>query len=260
MATNDSLLCSAAREGFLRLRSCRLCPRRCAVDRVAGRYEPEASGGITRANIRDYAASGGYYIAAPGRKIVAQRATLTGSIGVIIAKANLAGVYAKVSAYEDEVTRGAHAGIYGETTEWRGELLERVEQSLQQSYAAFKDRVVEGRAIDPAALEELAGGRVWTGAQAHANGLVDALGDFQTAVDLACAEAGLADSRRVDLVAVSEPKRWLAAEPVAATQVLFGRRQAQQIADLAAFVLDGELSNLLARERLWLMAPHLPRI
>ncbi len=208
----------------------------------------------------DVAASGGYYIAAPGRKIVAQRATLTGSIGVIIAKANLAGAYAKVSAHEDEVTRGAHAGIYGDTTEWHGELLERVEQSLQQSYAAFKERVVEGRAIDPAALEELAGGRVWTGAQAHVNGLVDALGDFQTAVDLACAEAGLPDSRRVELVAITEPKRWLAAEPAAAAQLLFGRRQAQQIADLAAFVLDGELSNLLARERVWLLAPHLPRI
>ena len=208
----------------------------------------------------DVAASGGYYIAAPGRKIVAQRATLTGSIGVIIAKANLAGAYAKASAHEDAVTRGAHAGIYGDTVEWQGELLERVEQSLQQTYAAFKARVTEGRSLDPAALEELAGGRVWTGAQAHVNGLVDALGDFQTAVDLACVEAGLPDSRRVDLVAVAEPKRWLAAEPVAAAQLLFGRRQSQQIADLAAFVLDGELSNLLERERVWLMAPHLPRI
>ncbi|MCB0135940.1 MAG: S49 family peptidase, partial [Caldilineaceae bacterium] len=101
----------------------------------------------------DVAASGGYYIAAPGRKIVAQRATLTGSIGVIIAKANLAGAYAKASAHEDEVTRGAHAGIYGDTVEWQGELLERVEQSLQQTYAAFKERVVEGRPLDPAALE-----------------------------------------------------------------------------------------------------------
>ena len=208
----------------------------------------------------DVAASGGYYIAAPGRKIVAQRATLTGSIGVIIAKANLAGAYAMVHAHEDEVTRGAHAGIYGDTTEWRGDLLDRVEQSLQQTYTAFKERVAEGRSIDPAALDDLAGGRVWTGAQAHANGLVDALGDFQTAVDLACAEAGLPDSRRVDVVAVTEPKRWLAAEPAAAAQILLGRRQAQQVVDLAAFLLDGELSNLLERERVWLMTPHLPRV
>jgi len=208
----------------------------------------------------DVAASGGYYIAAPGRKIVAQRATITGSIGVIIAKANLAGAYAMVHAHEDEVTRGAHAGIYGDTTQWRGDLLDRVEQSLQQTYTAFKERVAEGRSIDPAALDDLAGGRVWTGAQAHANGLVDALGDFQTAVDLACAEAGLPDSRRVDLVAVTEPKRWLAAEPAAAAQIVLGRRQAQQVADLAAFLLDGELSNLLEREWVWLMTPHLPRV
>ena len=208
----------------------------------------------------DVAASGGYYIAAPGRKIVAQRATITGSIGVIIAKANLAGAYAKMYARQDEVTRGAHAGIYGDTTAWTGDLLERVEQSLQQTYASFKERVVDGRSLDPAALDDLAGGRVWTGVQALANGLVDALGDFQTAVELACAEAGLPDSRRVELVAIAAPKRWLAAEPAAAVQTLLGLRRSLQMAELAALVLDGELLTLLERERLWLLAPHLPRI
>ena len=208
----------------------------------------------------DVAASGGYYIAAPGRKIVAQRATITGSIGVIIAKANLAGAYAKTYARQDEVTRGAHAGIYGDTTAWTGDLLERVEQSLQQTYASFKERVVDGRSLDPAALDDLAGGRVWTGVQALANGLVDALGDFQTAVELACAEAGLPDSRRVELVAIAAPNRWLAAEPAAAVQTLLGLRRSLQMAELAALVLDGELLTLLERERLWLLAPHLPRI
>jgi len=208
----------------------------------------------------DVAASGGYYIAAPGRKIVAQRATLTGSIGVIIAKANLAGAYGKVHVHEDEVRRGAHAGIYGDTTAWHDDLLERVEQSLKQTYDAFKDRVREGRSIDPAVLEDLAGGRVWTGAQAQGKGLVDALGDFQTAVDLACAAAGLPESQRVDVVGIPEPKRWLAAEPAAATQLWLGRQRAQQVADLASFVLDGEMSNLLARERVWLMASILPRV
>lgn len=208
----------------------------------------------------DVAASGGYYIAAPGHKIVAQRATLTGSIGVIVAKANLAGAYSKAHVHEDEVVRGAHAGIYGETTAWRGDLLERLEQSLEQTYEAFKNRVSEGRSLDPAALDDLAGGRVWTGAQAHRRGLVDALGDFQTAVDLACAAAGLADSQRVAVVGIMEPKRWLAAEPAVATQLVLGQQRAQQVAALASFVLDGEMSNLLTRERVWLMAPFLPRV
>jgi protease-4 len=206
----------------------------------------------------DVAASGGYYIAAPGRKIVAQRATITGSIGVIIAKANLQGAFARFGARRDEVARGAHAAIYADTTAWQDDLLERVEGSLQHVYAQFKQRVVDGRGLDLAALDDLAGGRVWTGAQALAHGLVDTLGDFQHAVEVAAAEAGLPAGGRVELVTVAEPHRWLAAAPAAA-QVLLGGRRAQQFSDLTAFLLDGELSEVLTREQVWLLAPHLPK-
>jgi len=206
----------------------------------------------------DAAASGGYYIAAPGRKIVAQRASITGSIGVIIAKANLQGAFAKLGARRDAVSRGAHAGIYADTTHWQGDLIERVEHSLQHTYDQFKQRVIDGRRLDPAVVDALAGGRVWTGAQALEHGLVDALGDFQHAVEIAMTEAGLPVGGRVELVAVEEPKRWLAPVPAAA-QALLGGRRAQQFADLASFVVDGELSALLEREHVWLLAPHLPK-
>jgi protease-4 len=207
----------------------------------------------------DVAASGGYYIAAPGRKIVAQRATITGSIGVIIAKANLRGAFAKIGAQRDEVTRGAHAGIYADTMEWQGDLLVRVEQSLQHVYGAFKQRVIDGRQLDEVRLDELAGGRVWTGAQALSSGLVDVLGDFQHAVEVAAAEAGLPPNARFDLTAVSASRRWLPPKPAAAQALLAGRR-AQQVADLAAFVLDGDLHDLLEHEHVWLLAPHLPKL
>ena len=206
----------------------------------------------------DVAASGGYYIAAPGRKIVAQRATITGSIGVIIAKANLQGAFTRFGARRDEVARGAHAAIYADTSAWQDDLLARVEGTLQHVYAQFKQRVVDGRGIDLAALDDLAGGRVWTGAQALAHGLVDALGDFQHAVEVAAMEAGLPAGGRIELVAVTEPQRWLMAAPAAA-QTLLGGRRAQQFSDLTTFVFDGELSDLLAREQVWLLAPHLPK-
>ena len=207
----------------------------------------------------DVAASGGYYIAAPGRKIVAQRATLTGSIGVIIAKANLAGAFAKVGARRDEVKRGAHADIYADTTPWQGDLIERVEHSLHHVYDLFRQRVSEGRRLTTEQLDELAGGRVWTGKQALEHGLVDELGDFQRAVEIAAAEAGLPADRRIDTVMVSAPHRWLPPEPLAATQSILTGRHSRQLADLAAFVLDGELADLLEREHVWLLAPHLPR-
>jgi protease IV len=205
------------------------------------------------------AASGGYYIAAPGRKIVAQRASITGSIGVIIAKANLRGAFAKIGARRDEVTRGAHAGIYADTTQWQGDLVERVEHSLHHVYGVFKQRVIDGRQLDPERLDDLAGGRVWTGAQALSCGLIDALGDFQRAAEIAAVEAGLSADGRLELVTISAPRRWLPPEPVEATKTLFSGRRSQQFADLAAFVLDGELSNLLEREQVWLLAPHLPK-
>lgn len=204
------------------------------------------------------AASGGYYIAAPGRKIVAQRASLTGSIGVIIAKPNLQGAFARIGARRDDVSRGAHAAIYADTTHWQDDLLARIETNLQHVYAQFKQRVIDGRGIDLAALDNLAGGRVWTGAQALTHGLIDALGDFDHAVEIAAAEAGLPAGTRVDLVAVVEPRRWLPPAPAAA-QALLGGQRAQQVSDLASFLFDGELSALLTREQVWLLAPHLPQ-
>jgi protease-4 len=207
----------------------------------------------------DVAASGGYYIAAPGRKIVAQRATLTGSIGVIVAKANLQDAFAKIGARRDEVKRGAHAGIYGDTTQWQGDLIERIEHTLHHVYDLFKQRVLEGRRLEPMQLDELAGGRVWTGAQALMHGLVDALGDFQTAVEIAAAEAGLPANRRIDTVIVSAPHRWLPPEPLTAAQSLLAGGRSQQLAELVGFVLDGELVNLLEREQVWLLAPYLPK-
>jgi protease-4 len=182
----------------------------------------------------DVAASGGYYIAAPGRKIVAQRATLTGSIGVIMAKAVTAGVYEKLDAGWDTVHRGAHADLYSSLTPWQGEQRVAVEQSLEHIYDEFKQRVAAGRNLPLERLDDLAGGRVWTGEQALAHDLVDELGDFDVAVQAACACAGLPTDGSVPLAPISAPGRFLLAEPVQATQALLGlftRGQALLLAD-----------------------------
>jgi protease-4 len=170
----------------------------------------------------DVAASGGYYIAAPGRKIVAQRATLTGSIGVIMAKAITVGAYEKLDAGWDTVQRGRHANLYSSLTPWEGDGRAVVEQNLQHVYAEFKQRVADGRSIPLDQLDDLAGGRVWTGEQALAHGLVDALGDFDVAVETACAAADLPTDGSVELVAIDEPSRPLLAEPAQAAAALLG--------------------------------------
>ena len=201
----------------------------------------------------DVAASGGYYIATPAHKIVAQAATLTGSIGVILAKPVAAEALDKAHIRWETLRRGEHADLYESVTPWTEEARAAVTASMDAVYRTFKERVVAGRGIDLAALDDLAGGRVWTGEQALAHGLVDALGDFNTAVELACQEAGLPADGSVRVEAVSAG-RWQPALPLAPEQAEFARWQA-----LARFVAGGELARLFQRERLWLLADGLPK-
>ena len=170
----------------------------------------------------DVAASGGYYIAAPGRKIVAQRATLTGSIGVIMAKPVTTGAYTKLDAGWDTVQRGRNADLYSSLSAWEGDQRAVVERNLQHVYTEFKQRVADGRRIPVEQLDTLAGGRVWTGEQALAHGLVDQLGDFDVALEAACLAAGLPTDGSVETVPVDEPGRPLLAEPVKTAEALLG--------------------------------------
>ncbi len=182
----------------------------------------------------DVAASGGYYIAAPGRKIVAQRATITGSIGVIMAKAVTGGAYEKLDAGWDTVQRGKNADIYSSLQPWEGEQRAAVERSLDHVYRVFKQRVADGRRLPLERLDDLAGGRVWTGEQALAHGLVDLLGDFDLAVETACTVAGLPNDGSVQTVTVSAPSRPLLAEPIKTVEAILGlltRSQALMLAD-----------------------------
>lgn len=208
----------------------------------------------------DVAASGGYYIAAPGRKIVAQRATLTGSIGVIIAKPVTQDAYAKLSANRQTIQRGQHADIYQDTHAWDADQRDKIEGSIRDVYGNFKQRVAEGRALAYENLDAICNGRVWTGAQALDHKLVDALGDFQVALDLACQVANLPNDGSVATIEVTVPKRKVLAEPVQAIQALFRLDKPRQFSQLAEIALTGEWASLIGNERVWLLTDELPKI
>ncbi len=207
----------------------------------------------------DVAASGGYYVAAPAHKIVAQRASITGSIGVIMAKLITTGALEKVDAHRESIQRGKHADIYSDMAPWENGLRANVEESLDFVYGEFKRRVAEGRHLEIDALDDLAGGRVWTGEQAFERGLVDELGDFQAAVALACTAAGLPTDGSIRVTPVEEPRRRLMAEPAEAARDALGLGRVESAAQLADFVLGGELLRLAAHESIWLLAPALPK-
>jgi protease-4 len=154
----------------------------------------------------DVAASGGYYIAAPAHAIVAQPGTLTGSIGVVTGKMVLKGSADKLGVGVDAVSDGPMSQIYSPFRPFSAEERTRVAAQMKATYDLFVARVAEGRNMTPEAVHAVAQGRVWTGAQAKARGLVDELGGLEVALRIAKDRAKLDPNREVSLV-VYPPKR-----------------------------------------------------
>jgi protease-4 len=148
-------------------------------------------------SMADVAASGGYYIAMPADHIVASPGTLTGSIGVIGGKLNLKGLYNKIGIKKDRVSRGAHADLVTDYGPLSADLRAKMEKEMDAVYRIFVGKAATARKREPAEMDQAAQGRVWTGAQAKALGLVDELGSLLTAIERAKERAGIHPSRRV---------------------------------------------------------------
>ncbi|MFC1512041.1 signal peptide peptidase SppA [Candidatus Latescibacterota bacterium] len=149
------------------------------------------AGKVVIASLGTVAASGGYYIAAACDTIMANPATITGSIGVIATFPDLSGLYEKVGIDITVVKTGEFKDT-GSTarglTEHERAYLDEV---LEDMFDQFLGVVASGRGMSLEEVRNLADGRVFTGRQAVANGLIDILGTFQDAIDLAGELAGL---------------------------------------------------------------------
>jgi protease-4 len=154
----------------------------------------------------DVAGSGGYYVAAAADKIVAEPATLTGSIGVLAGKLVVTDLLKKLGVSTDSAQLGANAGLFSATAGFSAAGHARLEAFLDADYQGFKNHVAAGRHMTAAAVEAAAQGRVWTGEQAKARGLVDALGGYETALNLARQAAKIPASAPVDVVVYPRPK------------------------------------------------------
>ncbi len=156
----------------------------------------------------DLAASGGYFVSMTGDPIISYPNTLTGSIGVIFAKFDLHGLYDKLGITKQEMTRGQYAGLYSDYNPLTGKDLAKIQQEIQNFYGAFLTRVAEGRKRPVDQIDPIAQGRVWTGAQAKQNGLVDQLGGIDTAIEMIRKRAKIGASEKINLV-MYPPKRSL---------------------------------------------------
>jgi len=128
------------------------------------------------------AASGGYYISAPSDKIFATEETVTGSIGVIADYVNYAGLEEKLGIKHNVIKSASHKDIGSASRPMTEEERNILQSSVNESYEKFLRVVSEGRNISVEDLRPIADGRVYTGNQAKANGLVDEIGYFDDAV------------------------------------------------------------------------------
>jgi protease-4 len=146
----------------------------------------------------DVAASGGYFISAPADVIVAQPATITGSIGVIMGKPVLQELFERAGISTDSVTHGAeNATMFSSHRPFSEADWSRIDSWLDAIYTDFTQKVAAGRRLDIGRVHELARGRVWTGADAVANGLADETGGLREAIVIARRRAGLPDDAPV---------------------------------------------------------------
>ena len=152
------------------------------------------------ASMSDLAASGGYYIALPAHAIVAQPATLTGSIGVVMGKVIFGGTYEKLGINIESTSNGRYAEIYSPVRPFSDEERAKVEEQMLAFYDQFVGKVAEARQTTPERIDEVAQGRVWTGRQARRVGLVDDLGGLDRALALAKQRANIPLDEEVQLV------------------------------------------------------------
>jgi protease IV len=137
------------------------------------------------ASMGDYAASGGYYISMNADAIVAQPGTITGSIGVFSGKFSLRGLYDKIGISEQAVQRGRFARLFSSNDPWDEAERARVRALNVAFYETFVTKASEGRKKKKDDVEAVAQGRVWTGQEALAKGLVDRLGGLDVALAVA---------------------------------------------------------------------------
>ena len=139
----------------------------------------------------DYAASGGYYMACAADTIVAQPTTITGSIGIFGMLPNVEKLTNKIGVAVDGVKTNDFADFGMPTRPVTAAERALFQQNIERGYELFVRRCADGRHTTTDAIKKIAEGRVWTGSQAKALGLVDVLGGLNTAIDIAADKAGL---------------------------------------------------------------------
>jgi protease IV len=158
-------------------------------------------------SMSDLGASGGYYIACNANKIIAEPSTFTGSIGIFAGKPVMKGLYDWLGVSNEYVMRGKNAGMFRETEKFTPEERAKFEGVIKAKYyEEFVPKVAKGRGREPEYIDSIAQGRVWTGAQAKENGLIDDFGGLDKAIEVARQLANIPAEKGVRRVILPHPR------------------------------------------------------
>lgn len=191
-------------------------------------------------SMADAAASGGYYVASAADAIVAEPATITGSIGIFFQRIALDGLYDKLDIHAELIERGRFSGLMSGGKPLTTAERERTRAFIRAGYDDFLDRVSTGRDLSTERVDELGQGRVWLGASAREEGLVDEMGGLYEAVARAKREAGIPPE--------VDPERLLFPGP---------RSVSEQVRDLMSSSARRDLVSGLVRDMLPAALPGL---
>ena len=174
-----------------------------AVREAQGRGKPVV------VSMGDVAGSGGYYVAAGADAIVAEAATITGSIGVVYAKFNLGNLLSEIGVHLDFVKSAPISDAMSMARAMTDAELAQLNETVGHLYSAFTAKVGQGRRLSPEQTEAVAKGRIWSGLAAKECGLIDEVGGLSTAVAIARDRARIPSDRRHRLVTYRAERRWL---------------------------------------------------
>lgn len=207
------------------------------------------------------AASGGYYISTSANKIVAEPGTITGSIGVLTGKVSFGKSLGLIGVGADEMGIGKNALMGSTISPYTDDQWANLNHQADVIYADFTRKVAAGRKLPLAQVQQIAKGRVWSGADAQSKGLVDQMGGFWTAVADAQKLAGLPQTGAVAFKRYPQPKGFFAALGSAFDGTAAGVHAMQGLAAIenipAARALI-EAASVAQRSDLELRATNLP--
>lgn len=174
------------------------------------------------ASMGDVAASGGYYIAAAADTIMADRTTITGSIGIFGMIPNFQNLLTnKLGITQDVVTTNEHSDMISVTRPMSAFERDLMQQMIESGYDTFISRVAEGRKMEKTAVDEIGQGRVWAATNAKEIKLVDVYGGLTEAIELARKMAKLDNFRIVNLPKLKDPFEELMKELSTSAQAKF---------------------------------------